>query len=107
MPTRDRIYIIHKFFRVARKAGIVREDTVLDFIGFGTMNGSDGKPFKTRQGGVLRLEYLIKEINDAVYAKIMENREASEEEARETARIVGLAALKYGDLSNRHPRICF
>lgn len=90
-----------QFFRVARKAGIVREDTVLDFIGFGTMNGSDGKPFKTRQGGVLRLEYLIKEINDAVYAKIMENREASEEEARETARIVGLAALKYGDLSNQ------
>lgn len=90
-----------QFFRVARKAGIVREDTVLDFIGFGTMNGSDGKPFKTRQGGVLRLEYLIREINDAVYAKIMENREASEEEARETARIVGLAALKYGDLSNQ------
>lgn len=90
-----------QFFRVARKAGIVREDTVLDFIGFGTMNGSDGKPFKTRQGGVLRLEYLIKEINDAVYAKIMENRSTSEEEARETARIVGLAALKYGDLSNQ------
>lgn len=90
-----------QFFRVARKAGIVREDTVLDFIGFGTMNGSDGKPFKTRQGGVLRLEYLIREINDAVYAKIMENRSTSEEEARETARIVGLAALKYGDLSNQ------
>lgn len=90
-----------QFFRVARKAGIVREDTVLDFIGFGTMNGSDGKPFKTRQGGVLRLEYLIKEINDAVYAKIMENRSTSKEEARETARIVGLAALKYGDLSNQ------
>ena len=83
-----------QFFRVARKAGIVREDTVLGFIGF-------RKPFKTRQGCVLRLEYLIKEINDAVYAKIMENRSTSEEEARETARIVGLAALKYGDLSNQ------
>lgn len=58
-----------QFFRVARKAGIVSPDTELKFIGFGTMNGSDGKPFKTRQGGVLRLEYLIKEIEDKVYEK--------------------------------------
>lgn len=90
-----------QFFRVAKKAGIVKQDAKLNFIGFGTMNGSDGKPFKTRQGGVLRLEYLIKEINDAVYAKIMENRSVDESEARDTARIVGLAALKYGDLSNQ------
>ncbi len=90
-----------QFFRVAKKAGIVRPETELKFIGFGTMNGSDGKPFKTREGGVLRLEYLIKEINDAVYDKIMSNRTASEEEARHTAGIVGLAALKYGDLSNQ------
>ena len=90
-----------QFFRVARKAGIVRPETELKFIGFGTMNGKDGKPFKTRQGGVLRLEYLIQEINDAVYAKIMENRTVDENEARDTARIVGLAALKYGDLSNQ------
>lgn len=90
-----------QFFRTAKKAGIVSPETELKFIGFGTMNGSDGKPFKTRQGGVLRLEYLIKEINDAVYAKIMENRTVDETEARDTARIVGLAALKYGDLSNQ------
>ena len=90
-----------QFFRVARKAGIVRPDTELKFIGFGTMNGSDGKPFKTRQGGVLRLEFLIKEINDAVYDKIMANRTVDETEARQTAEIVGLAALKYGDLSNQ------
>lgn len=90
-----------QFFRTAKKAGIVSPETGLKFIGFGTMNGSDGKPFKTRQGGVLRLEYLIKEINDAVYAKIMENRTVDETEARDTARIVGLAALKYGDLSNQ------
>lgn len=90
-----------QLFRTAKKAGIVGEDTELKFIGFGTMNGSDGKPFKTRQGGVLRLEYLINEINDAVYAKIMENRTVDEAEARETAGIVGLAALKYGDLSNQ------
>ena len=65
------------------------------------MNGSDGKPFKTRQGGVLRLEYLIKEIEDKVYEKIMANRTVDESEARNTAKMVGLAALKYGDLSNQ------
>ena len=65
------------------------------------MNGSDGKPFKTREGGVMRLENLISQINEAVYNKSMENRSVSEEEARETAKIVGLAALKYGDLSNQ------
>ena len=90
-----------QFFRVAKKAGIVNADTGLKFIGFGTMNGSDGKPFKTRQGGVLRLEYLIKEIEDKVYERIMENRTVDEKEARDTAKIVGLAALKYGDLSNQ------
>ena len=90
-----------QFFRVAKKAGIVRPDTGLKFIGFGTMNGKDGKPFKTRQGGVLRLEYLIQEIEDKVYEKIMENRTVEEAEARATAKIVGLAALKYGDLSNQ------
>lgn len=90
-----------QFFRVARKAGIVKPGTGLKFIGFGTMNGADGSPFKTREGGVLRLEYLIKDINDAVYEKIAANRTMEEDEARDTARIVGLAALKYGDLSNQ------
>lgn len=88
-------------FRVARKARIVKEDTKMSFLGFGTMNGKDGKPFKTRDGGVMRLENLISQINEAVYNKIMENRTVSEEEARNIARIVGLAALKYGDLSNQ------
>lgn len=90
-----------QFFRVAKKAGIVKPETELNFIGFGTMNGADGKPFKTREGGVMRLENLISQINDAVYNKIMENRSVSEEEARKTSEIVGLAALKYGDLSNQ------
>ena len=72
------------------------------FLGFGTMNGKDGKPFKTREGGVMRLEKLIADIDEAVLSdRIMENRTVSEEEARETAKIVGLAALKYGDLSNQ------
>ena len=92
------------FFRVARKAGIVREDESLRFLGFGTMNGKDGKPFKTREGGVLRLSVLVKEIEDRVYERIRESRseeEISEGEAREIAKVVGLAALKYGDLSNQ------
>ena len=88
-------------FRVAKKVGLVKEDTKLTFLGFGTMNGKDGKPFKTRSGGVMRLENLIADINEAVYNKIIENRTVEESEARNTAKMVGLAALKYGDLSNQ------
>ncbi len=88
-------------FRCARKTGIVRPETALEFLGFGTVNGKDGKPFKTREGGIMRLESLISEINDEMYKKIIENRTVSEEEARNTAQIVGLAAIKYGDLSNQ------
>ena len=88
-------------FRTAKKAGIVPQDADMTFLGFGTMNGKDGKPFKTRSGGVMRLQYLIEDINRAVYEKSSENRSMSEEEAEKTARIVGLAALKYGDLSNQ------
>ncbi len=88
-------------FRTARKAGYVAPETKIDYIGFGTMNGRDGKPFKTRDGGVMRLEYLMKEVEDAVYARIQENRTMDEEQARATAKVVGLAAIKYGDLSNQ------
>ena len=88
-------------FRTAKKAGIVAPEADMRFVGFGTMNGKDGKPFKTRSGGVMRLEHLIEDIDDAVYDKIMSNRTVEESEARETARIVGLAARKYGDLSNQ------
>ncbi|MEG0369220.1 MAG: arginine--tRNA ligase, partial [Hungatella sp.] len=103
------IYVVDKrqemhftqLFRVAKKAGIVGVDTRMRFLGFGTMNGKDGKPFKTRDGGVMRLETLISDINREVYARIMENRTVAEDEAEVTARTVGLAALKYGDLSNQ------
>ena len=88
-------------FRCARKTGIVRDNVDLKFIGFGTMNGKDGKPFKTRDGGVLRLEYLLSQISDQMYEKIMEKNELSEEEARKTADQIALAAVKYGDLSNQ------
>ena len=88
-------------FRCAKKTGLVEPETELLHIGFGTMNGKDGKPFKTRDGGVMRLEMLLNEINDEMYRKITDNREVSEEEARETAKVVALSAVKYGDLSNQ------
>lgn len=88
-------------FRCARKTGLVDPDTGLTFIGFGTMNGKDGKPFKTREGGVMRLERLISDINEEMFRKIVENRSVKDKEAEGTAKIVGLSALKYGDLSNQ------
>lgn len=95
-----------QIFRCARKTKLVEPETELLHIGFGTMNGKDGKPYKTRQGGVPRLENLIDEINEEMLRKIKENSQAKgydvdEEEAEKTAKIVGLAAVKYGDLSNQ------
>lgn len=103
------IYVVDKrqdlyfeqVFRCARKTKLVDKDTKLKFLGFGTMNGKDGKPFKTREGGVMRLETLISEINEEMYRKITDNREVPETEARETAKVVALSAIKYGDLSNQ------
>ena len=88
-------------FRCARKTRLVDEDTELVHIGFGTVNGADGHAFKTRDGGVMRLEVLINEINEKMYQKIVESREVDEEEARNTAKIIALSAIKYGDLSNQ------
>ena len=87
-------------FRVARKASLVPETTQLQHVGFGTMNGKDGKPFKTRAGGVMRLETLIAEITDFIREKITENQTVSDDELEKTAGMIALAALKYGDLSN-------
>lgn len=101
-------------FRCARKTGLVGRDVELTHIGFGTMNGKDGKPFKTRDGGVMRLEYLLDEINEEMLKKITENQkekenlDISEEEAKQTAKTVALAAVKYGDLSNQASKdYCF
>ncbi len=109
------IYVVDKrqelyftqVFRCARKTGIVKPETELKFLGFGTMNGKDGKPFKTREGGVMRLEYLVRSINEEMLKKITENQknkddlDMNEEEAVKTAKTVALAAIKYGDLSNQ------
>ena len=88
-------------FRCAKKTGLLPDKTKLSFLGFGTMNGKDGKPFKTREGGVMRLEHLIADINEEMFKKIVENRSVRDKDAQETAQIVGLAAIKYGDLSNQ------
>ena len=103
------IYVVDKrqelhfiqVFRCAKKTGITAYETKLDFLGFGTMNGKDGKPFKTREGGVMRLETLLEDINEEMYKKISDNHEVLEEEGRNTAKLVALAAVKYGDLSNQ------
>ena len=104
------IYVVDKrqelyfeqVFRCARKTKLVMPETELHFVGFGTMNGADGKPFKTRDGGVMRLENLIAEIDEKMYSRIKEgNLDISDEEARDTAHKVALSAIKYGDLSNQ------
>ncbi len=87
-------------FRTAKKAKIIRPETQLQFLGFGTMNGKDGKPFKTRSGGVMRLEYLLSEITDTVKQRIAENNIITGDAVDEIASIIAVAALKYGDLSN-------
>jgi len=88
-------------FRAAKKCGIVHADTELDHVGHGTMNGKDGKPFKTRDGGVLRLEQLINDMTDFVRSKVVENKIVEESEVEATTAKIALAALKYGDLSNQ------
>lgn len=97
---RQELYF-EQVFRCARKTKLVKPETELKWIGFGTMNGKDGKPFKTRDGGVMRLEVLIKETTDEMYRKITENHDLPKEEAEETAKLIALSALKYGDLSNQ------
>lgn len=88
-------------FRAARKAGIVKPETELEHLGFGTMNGTDGKPFKTRDGGVMRLEQLVSDMTNFVRTKVVENKIVAEDEVEETTKKIAMAALKYGDLSNQ------
>lgn len=88
-------------FRCAKKTGIVKPDTELEFLGFGTMNGRDGHPFKTREGGVMRLETLINEIEEQMAEKIAGNQSVKSIDVESTAKTVGLSALKYADLSNQ------
>ena len=102
------IYVVDKrqslyfeqVFRCARKTKIIGEDVKLEFVGFGTMNGKDGKPFKTRDGGVLRLEKLLEDVNEQVLDK-MKDRDMDKDMIGDAAAKISLAAIKYGDLSNQ------
>ena len=102
------IYVVDKrqslyfeqVFRCARKTQIIGDDVDLIFVGFGTMNGKDGKPFKTRDGGVLRLEQLLSDVESEVREK-MADRDMDEDVLNDAAAKIGLAAIKYGDLSNQ------
>lgn len=102
------IYVVDKrqslyfeqVFRCAKKTKIIDNNTDLIFLGFGTMNGKDGKPFKTRDGGILRLEVLLKDVEEHVLEK-MKERDMAQDEIKETASKIALAAIKYGDLSNQ------
>ena len=92
-------------FRATRLAELVPPATALDFLGFGTMNGADGKPYKTRDGGVMSLNLLLDTAIDAAYDKLADSAylaEADEAEKRALAQKVGIAAVKFGDLIN-HP----
>ena len=87
-----------RVFRCARKTGVVRPETELSFIGFGTVNGKDGKPFKTRSGGTMKLSELLDTVESKVAIKGEEEMDAAE--LKELKQIIGLAAIKYGDLMN-------
>lgn len=94
-------------FRCARKTGLVDDSVELEWNGFGTMNGKDGKPYKTRDGGVMRLSDLIDNVVTGAKEKIADSenmKEYSQEEKDEIARKVGVAALKFGDLINHRSK---
>ena len=89
-----------QIFRCARKTGLVKPELKFNHLGFGTVNGEDGRPFKTRDGGVAKLSYLIDSITEEVKKK-MSDRDMTSEEIDKVSEMVGVAAIKYGDLSNQ------
>jgi arginyl-tRNA synthetase len=89
-------------FRASDRAGYMPE-SALEHLGFGTVNGADGKPYKTRDGGVLKLQALIAEADNAAFARMKEaglGADSSEAEQRDIAHKVAVAAIKFADLSN-------
>ena len=96
-----------QLFRTVEKTGLGTDKMNLFFAGFGTMNGSDGKPYKTREGGVMRLEDLLNTLETEAYKKVeaaVSSSEISEEEMKEIARKVGIGAIKFADLSNHRSK---
>lgn len=91
-------------FRCAKKAEIVPASTELEHLGFGTMNGTDGKPYKTRDGGVMRLSDFLSTITNAAYEKISESKIIPDNEKTAVAEKIAVAAIKFGDLSNHRTK---
>lgn len=89
-----------QIFTLSRKAGFVKDETSLEHMPFGTVMGSDGKPFKTRSGGVAKLSSLLEESQERAYQLVAsKNPDMSEDELRNIGRVVGIASVKYADLS--------
>ncbi|GAA0837290.1 MAG: arginine--tRNA ligase [Marinomonas sp.] len=89
-----------QIFTLSRKAGFVKPETRLEHMPFGTVMGSDGKPFKTRSGGVAKLSALLEEAQERAYQLVAsKNPDMSEEELRNIGRVVGISSVKYADLS--------
>lgn len=91
-------------FRCARKAGLVPESTALTHLGFGTMNGTDGKPYKTRDGGVMQLSALIDTAKNAALERLDREHFESDEEREDIAEKLGIASIKFGDLINHRSK---
>ena len=91
-------------FRCARRAELVPESTELEFLGFGTMNGSDGKPYKTRHGGVMRLSDLIDTVTKTSLERLENSSFVSEDDRESYAAKLGMAAIKFGDLINHRSK---
>ncbi|MBO6134639.1 MAG: arginine--tRNA ligase [Lachnospiraceae bacterium] len=96
---------LEQCFRAAKIAGLVKGDKKFMHVAVGTMNGPDGKPFKSRDGGVVKLETLINEAKEKAKVALKENdRSIDESDIEKIAKIIAIAALKYGDLSNSPTR---
>ena len=91
-------------FRCAKKAGLVPPQTEFEFLGFGTMNGADGKPYKTRDGGIMKLEDMIATVTAGAQEKLEASNFVDKADYQDIARKVGVAAIKFGDLINQRSK---
>lgn len=87
-------------FRCAKKAGLVPEEVTLAHIGYGTMNGADGKPYKTREGGVMRLADFYNTVYEAALERVSASNFSKDADREDIARKITVATIKFGDLVN-------
>ncbi len=111
----DRIWYVVDFrqnlhftqvFRTAQKAELVPASTELTHLCFGTVNGKDGKPFKTRDGGIMQLSELLDTVVNCSYEKLRNTDDIDMNFKKETAEKIGIAAIKFGDLINHYSKDC-